>query len=111
MKSSPRSNDWVTGFIFVFLALQILVPAYLLHAARPARWGWQMYSSYAQLPQIVLQLSDGTVQSVDLTEYVVNARYEILKAQTLLPHFCALADHVIAVQYRAGDEIEVQQCP
>jgi hypothetical protein len=75
--SWSRGRWWVAAALAAFVAVQVVVPAIGLFGARPARFGWQMYSVAEAAPQAWGEARDGSRTPIDLT-----GRLGVLRADT-----------------------------
>jgi hypothetical protein len=85
----------------VFLASQILIPAIQLFKRRPARFGWQMYSSKPSKLRVEARFADRT-ERVDVGALVVYFRGEIDYASFLPALVCQ--KEPLAISVRMNDE-------
>lgn len=90
---SDESVRWTFGqrgaaaFFIVFLLLQIGIPLVKLLGPRPARLGWQMFSSYVVQPEVEVVYRDSTV-AIDQTRYLAHLRSEMRTGDQLPKHLC-----------------------
>lgn len=108
-----RSRSAIAALCTIFVLVQLLVPAaQLIWAARPARFGWQMFSVSAPPPDFAIELRDGTTEPLDIKPYVVSLRGDVPLAQFLPPHVCRVVPGVVAVRYRLPGALhsEAYQC-
>ncbi len=98
---SVRQN-LVLAFFVVFLVFQLIVPAFALLAARPARFGWQMYSALPNVPRAWTVKADGTAEPVDMTHVFAIQRAEIDYAAVLLAGLCEATD-AVAIKVQGAD--------
>lgn len=85
----PDRRTLVIGAIIVlFLAWQILVPAAMLLAHRPARAGWQMYSALPDLPRAWVIDASGHEEPVQVPTLFAENRAEIDYAAALRAGLC-----------------------
>jgi hypothetical protein len=82
-----------------FLVVQVVVPAWQLTRARPARFGWQMYAASAPASEFSVVRADGTVTAVMLEDYIVRQRDDLDLLRFLPSAICARTD-AAAVRYR-----------
>lgn len=100
------------AFVVLFVAWQLLVPAGMLFAERPARFGWQMYSALPDLPQAWLIDGAGHETPVDVSSLFAESRAEIDYAAALRAGLCDLPG-AITVKLREADRPspELIKCP
>ena len=98
--------------VALFVAWQLLVPAAMLFAQRPARLGWQMYSALPDLPQAWLLDAAGHETAVEVPSLFAKSRAEIDYAATLRAGLCDLPG-TVAVKLWEADEPspELIECP
>lgn len=96
-----------------YLAIQIVVPLVGLTAARPARFGWQMYSWPVEMGRYVVVDAQGEKSSVDPEPYLPRLRAEISYAKWLPTHLCQVIDGATAVMVRTDltDGRRWYRCP
>lgn len=75
-------------FFVVFLAIQILVPLYLLTRPRPARFGWQMYAGAKAPHSVTLTRKDGSEITVPASAFVGAYRGDLEMIEALPPFLC-----------------------
>jgi hypothetical protein len=95
-------------FVVMFMAWQLLVPAAMLFAHRPARFGWQMYSALPDLPEAWVVDAAGDETRVELGMLFAESRAEIDYAAALRAGLCDLPG-AVAVKVREPDEPSPQQ--
>lgn len=101
---SPR---WTLGqrgtaaFLIVFLLLQLGIPLAKLLGPRPARLGWQMFSSYVVQPTISVVYRDSTVV-IEQARFLAHLRGEIRTGDRLPVHLCRVLPQVQAVVVQDG---------
>jgi len=84
--TARRIGRWA---FWSWLGLQIAIPAIQLIGVRPARFGWQMYSSAIVPFELSVTLPTGRQHDLDLASYVAVPREEI-DWQALVPEpLCA----------------------
>jgi hypothetical protein len=90
------------AFFVVFLVFQLTVPTFALFAARPARFGWQMYSALPNVPRAWTVKADGTEEPVDMTHLFAMQRAEIDYAAVMLAGLCDASD-AVAIKVQGAD--------
>ncbi len=91
----------------VFVALAILLVALPIQATqqpRPARFGWQMYSTISPVPEVWTEDATGTRTSVDPARYMGDGRAEIIWAHLLADALCGDADVRSVIVSERGTE-------
>jgi hypothetical protein len=71
----------------VFLAVQILIPLWLLPNSHNTPFGWQMYSSVASA-RFEVEHADGSRRLADPADHVLRHRSDIDYTQSLPPLLC-----------------------
>lgn len=92
------------AFFVAFLAVQISVPTLALFEARPARFGWQMFSGARTRADFVIVEVSGAQREVELADYLGNPRSEIDLEAVLPPYICAVEPGAGAVRINPWDE-------
>jgi hypothetical protein len=82
--------------IVVFVLLQVGIPFIGLFGARPARFGWQMYSVSDAAPQAWIEAQDGTLTPLDISDRMAVLRADVRDASAIGRGLCAV-EHVVAV--------------
>jgi hypothetical protein len=72
----------------IVLVIQFVVPAALLFASGPNRWGWQMYSRESQRPEIVAVFPSGEREQVEFGDHVFHMRAELRVDSGVLRQLC-----------------------
>jgi hypothetical protein len=112
--TAGRDGGTVIAAVFVvfFVAWQLLVPAAMLFAERPARFGWQMYSAQPDLPRAWLLDAAGHETRVDVSLVFAESRAEIDYAAALRGGLCDVPG-TVAVRLWEPDEPspELIECP
>ena len=107
-----RSSRLVAAAIALFVAWQLLMPAALLFANRPAPFGWQMYSALPDLPRAWVLDAEGRESPVDLRTLFAETRAEIDYAAALRAGLCNLPAVVaVKVQEPERPSPELIECP
>lgn len=103
---SPRTI--VAGVAFVSLALlQIGVPMRAAFDERPARYGWQMYSTVSQAPEVWVEDGAGSRSPVDPLALMGDPRAEIRWAPLLVERLCSDPAAAAVVVRERGEEERV----
>lgn len=98
-------------FFLIFLGIQVTVPIWKLGSdARPARYGWHMFSTFTVPVFYMAIASDGTVDTVYAQQHVARARPEIDFPRLLPQHLCAVLPGTETVIVRAGSITERRPC-
>lgn len=63
--------------IVLILAVQVGVPIAALFESRPARFGWQMYSTVNPAPEAAVEDASGNLVPVDLSALIADPRAEV----------------------------------
>jgi hypothetical protein len=103
MTPSDRRTLVIGAIIVLFVAWQVLVPAGMLFAHRPARAGWQMYSALPELPRAWLVDATGHEEPVQVSSLFAESRAEIDYAAALRAGLCGVSG-AVAVKLWAPDE-------
>ena len=99
-------------FICLYLAVQIAVPAMLLFADRPMRFGWQMFTG-SRLPWFYRLASDGTRTQVPLEEVreiVGVIRSELDYERYVPPQLCQRQPSAVAIESARGRQVRRWPC-
>jgi hypothetical protein len=100
------------AFVVLFIAWQLLLPAAMLFAHRPARFGWQMYSALPDLPEAWLVDAAGHETQVELGPLFAENRAEIDYAAALRAGLCELPGAAaVKVREPAQPSPELIECP
>jgi hypothetical protein len=108
--TEPGAPRWRRLALTLLLLTQFALPAALLLAPRPARWGWQMYSTTSPAVALTLLGADGAATPLDTGDYLGWNRGEIDAATALPPFVCAQHPGARAVLVRRGDETWEHAC-
>ncbi len=111
MRSPRRQRALVAGLISAYLAVQLLLPSVLLFGERPARFGWQMYSTAPRLPVVVALDASGGERRIDIIDLVAGPRAEIDYAALMAQQGCDLVDASRLRIESAPGEVAVVDCP
>ena len=105
-----RRSLSVALFVAVILAWQLIVPAAALFSPRPARFGWQMYSGFPDVPSVSLIDAAGHETPVDANQFFGQLRAEIDFAAALRAGVCdASGATAVKISDRDGTT-EVVKC-
>jgi hypothetical protein len=103
-----------TAAIGAFLAIQFAVPTALLFGRRPARFGWQMFSSHSVAPIVVAVRPDGSRAVLRVDDYFAFRRGDIdpRSFDRLPAHICRVEPAVASlfVRRRPGSPWETHAC-
>jgi hypothetical protein len=94
---TPRKRA-AAVFFAGFLAIQILVPLYMLTRPRPARFGWQMYSGAKAPLSITLIRKNGTEVTIPSDDYFGAYRGDLDVIETLPAYLCQRDSGVVSVR-------------
>jgi hypothetical protein len=103
MTRSDRRTLVIGAIIVLFVAWQVLVPAAMLFAHRPARAGWQMYSALPDLPRAWVVDASGHEQPVVVSPLFAENRAEIDYAAALGAGLCDVSG-AVAVKVWEADQ-------
>ncbi len=107
----PEAPDRLEIAAFVLLAMLIVgLPIRAMFDERPARYGWQMYSTISHAPEVVVERVDGSGGVVDVLSFMADPRAEIRWANPLIERICRDGDVVAVVVRERGGE-ERSTCP
>ena len=103
MSSWRRSHFIAWTAVLLFLVIQLWVPASRLgdHDRAP-RFGWQMFSTYRESPQFVVE-TPTQQREISLEDYVAGVRGEIDLEGLLPPHLCNVFPDAIEVTWESGE--------
>ncbi len=91
--------------VFVALAfLLVAIPIQATQHARPARFGWQMYSTVSPVPEVWTEDAAGTRSRVDVARYMGDGRAEIVWGHPLANALCMDADVLAVIVSERGKE-------
>jgi len=106
-----RRAGLVIALCAAILAVQVTIPIFQLTKPRPARWGWQMYSSVRSPAKLVAVLTSGEERGVDRTAYIPYPRLEMDTDAVLVDHVCRTVPDVARVRVeRSPETVEVIEC-
>lgn len=114
--SSPRSTGWdrrtvvVAALLAIFLAWQVAVPTAALLGPRPQRFGWQMYSTFPDLPRAWTIDAAGVETSVEVKQYFAQLRAEVDFAAALRAGLCDASGAVAVKVADPRGTTETVQC-
>lgn len=94
-----RRHRLLMLLVLLVLLCQIAVPVVQLFKPRPARFGWQMYATGRDHPQIALVLPDGQTLPVTVTDHLAYLRRDAYLQPALTPHLCRTHPAALAVRY------------
>jgi hypothetical protein len=109
----PLSRRAAVCFFVVYLIVQVSLPVYRLWAPRPARFGWQMFSSSVYPVRVRLLRRDGSEEPLDPAAYVGNPRADLDYERFVPPHICKMRPDVAAVRFQLPGPAPLKeyQCP
>lgn len=114
--SSAQATGWdrralvVAAFLAIFLVWQVVVPTAALLGPRPQRFGWQMYTTFPDLPRAWTIDAAGVQTPVEVNRYFAQLRAEVDFASALRAGLCDASGAVaVKVTDRQGST-EVVEC-
>lgn len=107
MKAAPA--PWmVRVFVVLFIGFHTAVPLYQLHAPRPSRMGWHMFTAVRPVPTFEVVTAHGS-RPIPRDEWVAKVRYEADFARYVPPHLCRrYQGRAVIVRTAAGTENRVE---
>ena len=106
-----RHARLVAVFVVTYLVVQLGLPTARLLEARPARFGWHMFSGIHPSPRFAVALANGATLPVAVEDYFGNPRSDLHYEEHLPAHLCRTLPGVRAVHLEhPGDPIEVHPC-
>lgn len=108
-----RNAGLVIALCAAILAVQITIPIFQLTRPRPARWGWQMYSSVRPPARMVAVLTSGEEREVDRQAYIPYPRIDMDMDEdvALVSHVCRTVPDIARVRVEHSPEkVEVIEC-
>jgi hypothetical protein len=78
----------VAAFIAIFLVWQLVVPVAALLGPRPQRFGWQMYSTFPELPKAWSVDAAGVETPLEVKQFFAQLRAEVDFAAALRAGLC-----------------------
>lgn len=110
MTGDGRMRPILRWLVIAFVIVQVAVPVAALAGPRPGRFGWQMFTTYAPVPRVWIETSDGSLSDVDLEALLVHPRPETDLTPALAAVLCQ-DDGVQAVLIeRLGDDLARVPC-
>ena len=109
--SSAKLKRATMGFVIVFLAVQLTVPAVALFGPRPARFAWQMYSGTRTQASFHIVRDDGATDEVVFSDYLGHPRIEMNLIETLPAHICEVESNAVAVRIDPPGSNEPSEVP
>jgi hypothetical protein len=100
----------VAAFLAIFLLWQVVVPVAALLGPRPQRFGWQMYSTFPDLPKAWTIDAAGTQTQVDVKQYFAQLRAEVDFAAALRAGLCDASGAVAVKVADPRGTTETIQC-
>lgn len=92
--------------VFGALALMVLGPASSLDEPRPARFGWQMYSSVTYLPVIEVEKADGVREERRLGDIASGFRPEVNYFRPLAQFLCGREPGIVRVYLKREHPVQ-----
>jgi hypothetical protein len=112
--SGPR-RILAVAFFVMFLLMQVAVPLFQLTQPRPARFGWQMFSTLradALGVSYHIEAAGGELIPVQLSAHFARVRLEIDHRTVLPPYLCEVTPGAAAViSERGGTTTGRYPCP
>ena len=112
MTAAPltRGQVWVAAVLVAFLAVQLALPVIGLYGARPARFGWQMYSVAQAAPQAWAEGTDGALTRIDLAGRLAVLRADTRDTNAIGRALCAGGSYAAVVIHFADEPMERVPC-
>jgi hypothetical protein len=114
--SSLRSTGWdrrtivVAALLAIFLVWQVAMPTAALFGPRPQRFGWQMYSTFPDLPKAWTIDAAGVETPVEVKQYFAQLRAEVDFAAALRLGLCDASGAVAVKVADPRGTTETVQC-
>jgi hypothetical protein len=105
-----RQTVLVAVFLASFLVWQLVVPTAALFGPRPQRFGWQMYSTFPQLPTAWTIDAAGVETQVEVKRYFAQLRAEVDFAAALRAGLCDASGAVAVKVQDPRGRTETIQC-
>lgn len=93
----------VVFFFLAYLAVQILLPLRGAGDGDLKRFAWRMYSILVPRGGYAVEMVDGTIDTIQLRQYVVAPRMEVNLSDRLPPHLCEVFPDGTAVRRTDAD--------
>jgi len=107
----PRRRGIGEVVLTALIVIQLLIPTILLINPRPARFGWQMYTTAADLPLMTAIDAAGNERPIAVERLLAGPRAEIDYVPLLVAQGCGLVEaERIRVQPHGEPWVEVA-CP
>jgi len=97
------------GLFLVLATLQVAIPAHATLEPRPARFGWQMYSTKSHVPEVWTEDATGSRTAVEVGQLMGDGRAEIHWTEPLASALC-MDEQVRAVVVIEGETEERILC-
>lgn len=94
--TGPFRRPAVTLFVAAYLLIQVTVPLLLAPGPAQKQFGWQMYSTVESRGYEVV-LSDGSVEQIDPSDYLLKNRGDIQIEDQLANAICSRNRSAVAV--------------
>ncbi len=115
--SSATTAGWdrrtliVAAFLAIFLVWQLAMPTAALFGPRPQRFGWQMYSTFPELPKAWTIDAAGVETQVEVKQYFAQLRAEVNFAAALRAGLCDASGAVAVKVSDPRGTTETIRCP
>ena len=106
-----RRTLMVAAFLAIFLVWQLAMPAAALLGPRPQRFGWQMYSTFPELPKAWTIDGTGAETQVEVKQYFAQLRAEVDFAAALRVSLCDASGAVAVKVSDPRSGTETIKCP
>jgi hypothetical protein len=100
----------VAAFLAIFLVWQLAMPTAALFGPRPQRFGWQMYSTFPDLPKAWTMDGAGVETQVEVRHYFAQLRAEVDFAAALRAGLCDASGAVAIKVSDPRGTTETVQC-
>jgi hypothetical protein len=101
MPSDRRPLGFWRLAAFIYLTVQIAVPAIMLARPRPARFGWQMFAGLRSLETYSVVRRDASTELIQLSSFFGNPRLDTeIDMPAFLLRICARRPDATAVRFK-----------